>query len=158
MKCREWKRDMSPKTQNVFNFFRTITISTIIILLWLVPEIAAIQTGKGYGSGVLGYAPIIALIITIIAPLVYGWYSRDGTGAILIGIIPILLMFGFIRIITGNVPVGSGYLACSVVYIAALSLAGGLEGFFAAKRTTGYLFIALLLAGVWAGIFFSGIH
>ncbi len=149
---------MSPEPQNSFNFFRTIAISTIIILLWLIPEIAAIYPGKDYGSGILGYASIIALIVTIIAPLVYGWYSHDGNGAILIGTIPFLLMFGFIRIITGNGPVGSGYLACSVVYLAALSILGGLEGFFAAKKTTGYLLIALLLAGVWAGIFFSGIH
>jgi len=149
---------MSPETQNSINFFRTIAISTIIILLWLVPEIAAIYPGKGSGSGILGYASIIALIFTIIAPLVYGWYSRDGTGAILIGTLPFLVMFGFIRVITGNSPAGPGYLACSVVYLAALSLLGGLEGFFAAKKTTGYLLIALLLAGVWAGIFFSGIH
>jgi hypothetical protein len=149
---------MSPKTQNPFNFVCTIAISTIIILLWLVPEIAVIYSGKGSGSGVLGYASIIALIVTITAPLVYGWYSRDGTGAILIGTLPFLVMFGFIRVITGNSPVGPGYLACSVVYLAVLSILGGLEGFFAAKKTTGYLLIALLLAGVWAGIFFSGIH
>ena len=35
-------------------------------------------------------------------------------------------------------PGASGYLACSVVYIVSLSLLGGLEGFFAAKKTTGY--------------------
>lgn len=149
---------MSLETQNSFNFFWTIAISTIIILLWLVPEITVLQQGRGSGLGVWGYISIIAPIITIIAPLVYGWCSHDENGAILIGTLPFLMVSGFIRIITGNGPVGSGYLACSVVYIAALSLAGGLEGFFAAKRTTGYLLIALLLAGVWAGIFFSGIH
>ncbi|MDD1702530.1 MAG: hypothetical protein LUQ31_06085 [Methanoregula sp.] len=149
---------MSPETQNSINFFQTIAISTIIILLWLVPEIAGIYPEKGSGSGILGYAPIIALIVTIIAPLVYGWYSRDGNGAILIGTIPFLVMFGFIRVITGNGSVGPGYLDCSVVYLAALIILGGLEGFFAAKKTRGYLLIALLLAVLWAGIFFSGIH
>jgi len=149
---------MSPETQNPFNFFCTIAISTIIIIIWLIPEIAAIYPGNGSGSGILGYASIFALIVTIISPLAYGWYSRDRTGAILVGTLPFLVVSGVIRIIAGNGTTGPGNLVYSLVYIAAQILVGGLEGFFAAKKTTGYLLIALLLAGIWAGIFFSGIH
>lgn len=110
------------------------------------------------GAGFLGYFSIIALLLTIIAPLVYGWYSRDETGAILVGALPILLITGVFRVITENDPAESGYLIYSIVYIALLCMVGGLEGYFAAKKTAGSLLIALLLAGIWTGIFFCGIR
>jgi hypothetical protein len=147
-----------PESKYQTHFFWIILIICAIIALWLVPEIATLQMGKGSGSGVLGYASVIALIITILAPLVYGWYSRDRIGAVLIGTLPVFMVSGFIRIIIGNDTMGSGYLAGSVVYIISLIVLGGLEGYFAAKKTRGHLLIALLLAALWAGIFFSGIN
>ena len=86
------------------------------------------------GAGVWGYFAIISLLLTIIAPLVYGWYSRDGTGAILIGAIPILLITGVFRVITGNVPAESGYLIYSIVYIALLCMVGGLGGILPQRK------------------------
>ncbi|WP_292370653.1 hypothetical protein [Methanoregula sp. UBA64] len=148
---------MSAKTQNSFNFFRTIAISTIIILLWVVPFLILLWQAGTPGSQLWGLISLIALPATIASPLVYGWLSRDSTGAILIGTLPFLIITGLV-IITGNGPGGSQYLAYRIAYIASLILAGGLEGFFAAKKTTGHLVIALLLAVLWAGIFFSGIH
>jgi hypothetical protein len=147
-----------PESKYPTHFFWVFLIICTIIALWFVPEIAAIYPGKGSGSGLLGYASIIALVVTISAPLVYGWYSRDRTGALLIGTLPFLMVSGLIRIVAGNGTIGPGYPIYSVVYVAVLVLLGGLEGFFAAKKTTGYLVIALLLAVLWAGIFFSGIH
>lgn len=147
-----------PESKYPTHFFWVILIICTIIALWLVPEITAIYPGKGSGSGILGYAPVIALIVTIISPLVYGWLSRDSTGAIIIGALPFLLVNGVSGIIANPGQANADFPVYPVVYILSLSLTGGLEGFFAAKKTTGYLLIALLFAGVWAGIFFSGIH
>ena len=90
--------------------------------------------------------------------MVYGWYSRDGTGAILIGALPFLLTTGVSRIILSGSPPGIEYLVHSVIYVISLSLIGGLEGFFAAEKTARALLIALVLAGIWTGIFFSGLR
>ena len=144
--------------QKPINFFSALLVSSAIVILWVIPAFAPGGRAGTVGTGPWGFVSIIALLLTIIAPLVYGWYSRDGTGAILVGALPFLLTTGISRIISGNSPAGTGYQVYSVIYVVLLSVAGGLEGFFATKKTTGSLLIALVLAGVWAGIFFSGIR
>lgn len=144
--------------QKPINFFSALLVSAAIVILWLIPVFASGGRAGTVGTGAWGFVSIIALLFTIAAPLVYGWYSRDGTGAILVGVLPFLLATGISRIIPGNSPAGTGYLVYSVIYVGLLSLAGGLEGFFAAEKTKGTLLIALVLAGVWAGIFFTGIR
>lgn len=148
---------MSPEPQTSFNIFRTIAISTIIILLWVVPFVILLWQAGTPGSQLWGLISLIALPATIASPLVYGWLSRDSTGAIIIGTLPFLVITSLV-IVTGNGEGGSQYLAFRIAYFAVLVLAGGLEGYFAAKKTRGNLLIALLLAALWAGIFFSGIH
>jgi hypothetical protein len=150
--------NMSPETRTIQNppdFFRTIAISAVIILLWVT--VYLVQAGKAGtpGSQAWGFVPIIALVATIAAPLAYGWYSRDPAGATIIGALPFLVIVGVSRIISSF---GQPDLVYAVVYFLALSLAGGLGGYFAAKNTTRGLLIVLLLAGTWVGIFLSGIH
>jgi hypothetical protein len=152
---------MSPETRNSqksFGFFYPLLISIAIIFLWVVPVFVLLLQAGTPGIRIWGFVSIIALLSTIIAPLAYGWYSRDSTGAILIGALPFLLVTGVSRIIPSPIPPNTDYLVYSVFYFVSLSLVGGLEGYFATKKTTGYLLIALLLAGIWAGIFLSGIH
>jgi hypothetical protein len=144
--------------QKPINFFPVLLVSAVIVIFWLIPVFASGGWAGPMGASAGGFISIVALILTIIAPLVYGWYSRDETGAILIGVVPFLLTYGISRILSGNSPAGTGYQVYSVLYVVSLSIVGGLEGFFAAKKTAGSLLIALLLAGIWAGIFFSGIH
>jgi hypothetical protein len=142
-------------TQNPLNFFRTIAISAAIILLWVIVYLVQAGQAGTPGSQAWGFISIIALLATIISPLVYGWYSRDPAGAVIIGALPFLLVVGVSRIISS---LGQHDLIYPVVYFLSLSMAGGLGGYFAAKRTTGYLVIALILAGIWVGIFLSGIR
>ena len=152
---------MSPEAMNPqkpLNFFSVLLISAAIVALWLVPVFASGSRVGNVGAGAWGYISIFALLLTIIAPMMYGWYSRDEPGAILVGVVPFLLTTGVSRIISCNTPQGIDYLVYSVIYVVLLSLAGGLEGYFAAKKTAESLLIALVLAGIWAGIFFSGIH
>lgn len=152
---------MSPETSNPqkpLHFFPVLLISAAIVTLWLIPVLQPGVRAGTVGTGVWGFVSIVALILMIIAPLVYGWYFRDGNGAIFLGTLPFLVVYGISRILSGNSPAETGYLIYSVFYILLMILAGGLEGFFAAKKTAGSLLIALLLAGTWMGIFFSGIR
>ena len=142
-------------TQNPPNFFRAVLIAGIIILLWVIGYFVQVRQGEMFGSQIQGIISIIALLATIISPLAYGWYFRDSKGAILIGALPFLLVVGILRIVSSS---GLTDLVFAVVYFLSLSLVGGLAGWCAAKKTTGYLVIALLLAGIWAGIFLGGIH
>ena len=144
--------------QKPLNFFLALVISAAIVILWLVPVFAPGGRTGTVGTGAWGLVSVIALILTIISPLVYGWYSRDGTGAILIGVIPFLLTTGVSRIISITLPPGIEYLVYWILYIVSLSIIGGFGGFFAAKKTAGSLLVALILAGIWTGIFFTGMH
>lgn len=152
---------MSPRATNLqkpLNFFLALAISAIIVILWLIPVFTSGGRVGTVGTGAWGFVSIVALIFTFIAPLVYGWYSRDETGAIIIGVVPFLLTTGVSRIISSTLPPGTEYLAHSVFYVVSLSMVGGLEGYFAARKTAGSLLIALVLAGIWTGIFFTGMH
>ncbi|MDD1685654.1 hypothetical protein [Methanoregula sp.] len=152
---------MSPEAltpQKSLNIYSSLLITASIAILWLVPAFASGGHDGPLGTGVMGGVSIIALTSTIIAPMLYGWYSPDRTGAVLIGVLPFLLVTGISRIISGNRPPGTDYLIYSVFYIVLLSLAGGLEGYFASKKSVGSLSISLLLALAWTGIFFSGIR
>ena len=152
--------DMSPQIPNPqkpINYFLILLISAAIVILWQIPVFASGGRAGPLGATVGGYISIVALLLTIIAPLVYGWYFRDGPGAIVIGVIPFFLTYGISRILSGNSPSGAGYLIYSFFYIVSLSLVGGLEGFFAAKKTSESLLFALVLAGSWMVIFLSGI-
>jgi hypothetical protein len=142
--------------QKTLNFFSTLGISALIALLWLVPVLAT--RGRAAGTGAWGIFSLLALILTVAAPLAYGWYSRDETGAVLLGIVPFLLAVIVTQVFSGNNPAGIGYLGYAVAYIILLSLVGGVEGFFAAKRSPWALLVAGLLAVAWTAIFLSGIR
>jgi hypothetical protein len=140
------------------HFFPVVLISAAIVLLWLIPVFTRGGPAETAGAGEWGLVSIIALIFTIITPLAYGRYSGDGIGAILVGSVPFILTTGVSGIIAGNRPSGFDYLVCPVIYIVSLSMVGGLEGYFAAEKTPRSLLIAMVLAGIWTGIFFSGIR
>ena len=150
---------MSPEARNPqksFFFFYTSLISCVILILWLLPDLVIIMHGGEGGPGLWGLFTIIALPATIIAPLVYGWYMKDMKGAVLIGVLPFLLTMMVVRIWSGFE--NDSYLIRTVLWIGSLCVIGGLEGFFAAKKPAGSFLVALLLAGIWAGIFFSVIR
>jgi hypothetical protein len=140
------------------NFFWIIVISGAIAALWLIPGLVILMQGEGSGSGAWGLLTVIAIPATVIAPLVYGWDTRDTIGAVIIGLLPFLLVMGISGTLSGNIPGGSDHLAASVLYIVSLSLVGGVEGFLAAKKNLKSLVVGIFLAGVWIGIFLSGIN
>jgi len=146
------------KSWQIPSFSHAVVISCAIAALWLIPGLVILMQGEGSGSGLWGILTIIAIPVTVIAPLVYGWDTRDTIGAVILGLLPFLLVMGISGTLPGNIPGGSDHLAASVLYIVSLSLVGGVEGFLAAKKNLKSLVIGIFLAGVWIGIFLSGIN
>ena len=146
------------ESQKNFSFFPDLLISAAIIILWLIPVLVISLRGDGGGSAPWGVFSNIALMVTIIAPVAYGWHTKDTTGAVLIGVLPFLLTTTIPRIFFGTSVQDTNYIIRSALYIVTLCSIGGLEGYFAAKRENRAFVIAIVLAGLWAIVFLSGIN
>jgi len=146
------------KLPKIFPFFPALLISAAIIILWLIPVLVITLRGEGWGSAPWGVFSIIALVVTVIAPVAYGWHTKDTTGAVLIGVLPFLLTTTIPRIFLGTAAQDINFLVRSALYIVTLCSIGGLEGYFAAKQEKGAFVIAAALAGLWAMVFLSGIN
>lgn len=159
---------MSSSIRNVqksFPLVLPLLLSAVILLLWLIPPMVKKFQGNGSSTVIQGFFPhagllftileIIALLATIIAPLVYGWYTKDTTGAVIIGIVPFLLTMLVARI--GSDFTYDNYLIRAVLYTGSLCFIGGLVGFFAARHETKWMMVAGALAGFWIVLFLSGI-
>ena len=139
-------------------FIIPILVCAAVALLWLIPYIAMSLKGGGSGAGIWGIFSLIALPATVIAPVAYGRMTRDTIGAILIGVLPFLLVMTVPRLLSGEIPQDTGWLAWTVLYIVSLCTIGGLEGFFASRRDEKSLVVAVLMAGAWFWVFLSGIN
>jgi hypothetical protein len=137
--------------------FLPLLVSAIIFLFWLIPLAAMTLRENGSGAGIWGHFEIIALAATILAPVVYGWRTRDTNGAVLIGILPFLFVMTVIRFLSGNMPATSHHLVNTILYIALLCIIGGLEGYFASRPDWKFRGVAIILAGAWLCVFLSGI-
>jgi hypothetical protein len=152
---------MSPETRNPqkpFNFFPALLISFAILILWLIPDLIILLHGGKGGPGVWGLFTFVAIPATVIVPLAYGWYTKDTTGAVLIGLLPFLLTMIIVRLWPGSSVEDTSYLVKSVLYIGSLCVVGGLEGYFAAMHEKRSLVLAAAFAGLWALVFLSGIN
>jgi hypothetical protein len=112
---------------------------------------------EGRGAGIWELFSVIALFLTVLAPVLYGWYTKDTKGAILMGILPFLLVMTIPRLFTSLGDSGSDYLVMTVLYIVSLCSIGGLEGYFASKHEKKTSVIAIALTVIWIVIFLSGI-
>jgi hypothetical protein len=146
------------ESQKPFPFFLPLLVSTIIILLWLIPFAGITLQGTGSGAGILGLFEIIAIPATILAPLVYGWKTGDTKGAVIIGVLPFLFVMTLPWILFGEKGGNHPAFTNWVLYIIPLCITGGLGGYFASRRDTISWGIAIILAGAWFWFFLSGIH
>jgi hypothetical protein len=90
--------------------------------------------------------------------IIYGWYTGNRTGAFLVGVLalPLVFIFGFILLRPGNMvflPRSSTF-----PFIAILTTICGLAGFCAAQRTKSYLGVSIILTGIWLIIWMSGFN
>lgn len=139
-------------------FLLPLSLSAVMIVLYLIPLVAMTVRGKGSGPGIWGLFSIIAILITIAAPIVYGWQTRDAKGAVFIGVFPFLITMTVPRIVSGELPRDTTQLVRTVIYIASLCTISGLEGYFASRHEDKSLLAALALAGLWFIVFLSGLN
>lgn len=125
---------MIQNSQKSFPFFLPLLISAVLTLLWLIPFIVLSLKEKGSGAGIWGLFSIVAIFGSIIAPVVYGWKTRNTKGAVLIGVLPFLFTMTVPRVLSGAVPRDTVLLVNAVLSIVSLSAIGGLEGYFASRQ------------------------
>lgn len=105
----------------------------------------------------LVYANELVIFIYPIVPLVYGWKTKNVTGSVLIGMLPITFLFLDLHManLENYTPGRFDYV---IAYFAKLIILGGINGYLAAKLPKQY-FILLLIIGtfVWYALFMSGI-
>lgn len=127
-------------------------------MFWLIPDLIIFIHGGEGGPGLWGLFTFVALPATIIAPIAYGWHTKDTTGAVLIGLLPFLLTMGVVRILPGTGVGDTRYLVETVFWIGSLCAIGGLQGYFAAMREKRSLILAAILGGLWIFVFLSGMN
>jgi len=138
-------------------FFHPLVVSALVVMCWCIPLAASVLVEKGHGAGIWNIFEIIAIAATILAPVVYGWRTRDTNGAVLIGILPFLFVMTGIRFLSGNMPATSQNLVNTTLYIVLLCIIGGFEGYFASRPDWKLRGVAIILAGAWLYVFLSGI-
>jgi hypothetical protein len=99
---------------------------------------------------VFSFFPAVAII--------YGWRTGNRTGAFLVGVLalPLVFIFGFILLRPGNMvflPPSSTF-----PFIAILTTVCGLAGFCAAQRTKNYLAVSVILTGLWLFIWMNSFN
>ena len=145
----------SPKTIPIF---LPLIVSVIIILLWLIPYAGLILRERGFNAGVLGLVEYIAIPVTCLAPVIYGWKTSDTKGAVIAGVLPFLFVMSIPRIFSGEQAGNQPAFTDWVLYMLPLCITGGLEGYFASLQGNTWKGISIILAGTWVWFFLSGIH
>ncbi len=90
--------------------------------------------------------------------IIYGWRTGNRTGAFLVGILalPLVFIFGFILLRPGNMVFLP--LSNTFPFIAILTTICGLAGYCAARQTKNFLAVSVLLTGLWLIIWMSGFN
>jgi hypothetical protein len=90
--------------------------------------------------------------------IIYGWYTGNRNGAVLLGILPLPAFYLWGYIMTWYQGVSPGDLFGTILWVITLSGICGLAGFCAAQRTKNYLAVSILLTGLWLIIWMSGFN
>ena len=100
---------------------------------------------------------IVFSILPAIA-ILYGWYTGNRGGAVLVGALPLPLFFitAFFLISSGNMVFIR--VPDTILFIGILSVICGLAGLCSAMRTKNYLAVSIILTGMWLIIWMSGFN
>jgi len=149
---------MQQEFQKIPPIFLPLLLSLVIVLLYLIPLFAMSLMGKDSGPGIWGVFSVVALLVTIVSPVIYGWKTHDTNGAVLIGVAPFLFVMTIPRILSGEIPRDTESLVRMVFYVVPLSAIGGFEGYFASQNEDKSLLFAIILAGLWIIVLLSGLN
>ena len=129
----------------------SLLIIALIELVGMIGDPFRVESG---GASIYWlFVETFILFLFPAAPIIYGGITRDRSGSILVGALPIM---GFLLLLNFNYFYPSPDLKRIVKVVAygvSLSIISGLEGYFASKRM---IPIAILLGALWFFIFISG--
>ncbi|MDY0387978.1 MAG: hypothetical protein RBT65_12800 [Methanolobus sp.] len=133
-------------------------IVAFIIFVIVVTINALDPLDRMFGGHGRNFEAIITILIFPVVPIIYGWFTEDDTGAVIVGIVPIVSFLFYGNFVYGNFVLGDKSRILDVTtYAVSLASVGGLGGYFASKRRIEYLFIAICLCVLWILVFFTGI-
>ncbi|MFA5267487.1 MAG: hypothetical protein WC379_05905 [Methanoregula sp.] len=130
-------------------------ISLVIITIWEVPAIMASRSSIMPTQPAILSLIIIALLPAV--PVIYGWITGNQTGALIIGVMPLLILGLIIPIQSGDF-LNRQWVASAIAYWGTLMFIAGLAGYFAAKKELKSLVVSGILVGVWFAVFVSGLN
>jgi hypothetical protein len=90
--------------------------------------------------------------------IIYGWYTGNKTGAILVGALPFPLLFIFMFFLIRADNMVFIRVPDTMLFIGILSAICGIAGFCAAQRTKPFLAVSVILTGLWLIIWMSGFN
>ncbi|SFM79731.1 hypothetical protein [Methanolobus profundi] len=116
----------------------------------------------------LGLSVILFLLVFVseivffaytVVPIIYGWFSRDKIGSIIVGVVPVLgFLLSGILVLTGTHDQDTSRIGIAILYFGTLAIIGGMGGYFGAKRKKMYLIPVIILSCIWFMIFISGLN
>ena len=92
----------------------------------------------------------IALILLFpMVPLIYGWFTGDAGGAVIIGTVPLMVFAVLVAALGPPDVLTSGRIAQMLVFFVPLVLLGGLIGYCASRQKISWLILAACCGVVW---------
>ena len=136
-----------------------VSLSLIFIILIGIMYLDANPATSKANLAYRGFISPFIIIILPTAPIIYGWITKDRTGAMFVGIAPLasIIVFGALyAAMTSQMRLSE--VVIGVAYLGSFSTVGGLEGHFASKGKSKDLVIAICFGILWVSIFLSGLN
>jgi hypothetical protein len=103
------------------------------------------------------YINELVIFIFPIVPIIYGWKTRNLLGSVIMGMLPIMLLFLNLHItnLDNYTPEQLRYM---LTYISKLMVIGGINGYLVAKLSKKYSIPMLIIGSfMWYTLFITGI-
>jgi hypothetical protein len=126
-------------------FLVTILISLVLPLF----VVSVSNFGITHGTPLFVLMEIGIIILFTLIPLVYGWYTVDTRGAVIIGILPIIFLAILAAARDPSDLFIPGRIDHVLVFLMPLILMGGLIGFCASRQNYSWLFLAVCCIIGW---------
>ena len=129
-------------------------INSLIVSLFVSSSIIALSLLNIIGN--------VVILLFPIAPIIYGWISRDKIGSIIVGTVPVVVSFlygtgGLYDHHDGVISIAIHFIERNYL-IGLMAFVGGLEGYYASQGKKDELKFAILLGVAWTLLFIRGIN
>lgn len=137
---------------------KRLWIPVLISVIFPVAILVLLNYGMTAGTPLYVMTEIGFILLLPATPLVYGWFSGDKRGAIIIGTIPFVLVTILGIALSPSDLLTPERIGQVLIFLLPLTLIGGLIGLFSSRREYSWLCLAIALIFVWiVYLLFTGI-